>query len=68
MANITPMKAIRAYCIECSNNSAHEVQLCPMKDCPLYAFRLGKNPNIAKRELTDEQKAVLTARLANYRP
>ena len=59
---MTPMKAIRAKCLECSNGSANEVRLCPIPDCPLYEFRLGKNPNIKKRELTEEQRAELRER------
>lgn len=60
---MTPMKAIRAYCLDCSNGSAHEVKLCPMTECPLYAFRLGKNPNIKKKKLTPEQKEEIVRRL-----
>ena len=44
---LTPVKAIRAYCLDCSGDSAHEVKLCPISECPLYKYRLGKNPNRA---------------------
>lgn len=50
---ITPLKAIRLKCLDCVLGSAQEVQLCPCKDCPLWAFRLGKNPNIV---LSDEER------------
>ena len=40
----------------------HEIKLCTCTDCPLYDFRLGKNPNIKKRELTEEQRAELRER------
>ena len=53
--NLTPMKAIRAKCLDCSCGNPNEVKLCPVEKCPLYPFRLGKNPNI-KREYTEEQK------------
>ena len=45
MSNLTPMKAIRAKCLECSNGQPKEVRGCIITECPLYAFRLGKNPN-----------------------
>ena len=63
---MTPMKAIRAKCLQCSNDSPKEVKLCPIKDCPLYAFRFGKNPNI-KREYTPEQLEEMKKRLASAR-
>ncbi|MFC2119811.1 hypothetical protein ACFLQ4_01940 [Bacteroidota bacterium] len=40
-----PLKAIRQYCLDCSNGSPKEVKLCQIEDCPLYKFRFGKNPN-----------------------
>jgi hypothetical protein len=42
---LTPLKAIRQNCLQCSNGSAHEVKNCIITDCPLHPFRLGKNPN-----------------------
>ena len=60
---MTPMQAIRAKCLDCCLGSSNEVKLCPMDDCPLYAFRLGKNPNI-HREYTDAQKKAMVERLA----
>ncbi len=41
----TPLKAIRLKCLDCSCGSADEVRKCPIKWCPLYPFRSGKNPN-----------------------
>lgn len=51
---ITPLKAIRAKCLDCSCESPLEVRECPVTDCPLYMFRFGHNPNIS---LTEEQRA-----------
>ncbi|RJQ30563.1 MAG: hypothetical protein C4589_02985 [Peptococcaceae bacterium] len=45
-AHITPLKAIRKKCLDCSCWQPKEVKECPVKDCPLYRFRLGRNPNI----------------------
>lgn len=46
MKKLTPMKAIRAKCIECSGGSAYEVRLCPIKKCPLYPYRSGHRPKV----------------------
>ncbi len=50
---LSPIKAIRANCLDCCCGSSNEVKLCPIESCPLYPYRLGKNPY---RELTEEQK------------
>lgn len=41
----TPVKSIRKKCIDCSGGSLKEVRDCDIDDCPLYPFRMGKNPN-----------------------
>ena len=41
----TPIKSIRAYCIECQGGSYKEVRLCTSHDCPLYGYRMGKRPS-----------------------
>ena len=41
----TPIRAIRAKCLDCCANQAQEVRLCPCYDCPLYPYRMGHNPN-----------------------
>jgi hypothetical protein len=63
---MTPMKAIRAKCLDC-NSTASEVKLCPCTDCPLWPFRLGKNPNIKPRNLTEEQRKSAAERLKSAR-
>ena len=46
---LTPVKAIRAYCMECCDGQYSEIKRCP-KDgeqsalCPLYRYRLGHRP------------------------
>lgn len=59
----TPIQSIREYCLGCCLEDANEVKLCPDDECPLHPYRLGKNPNIKKRELTEEQKAAASERL-----
>lgn len=66
---MTPIKAIRAKCLDCCCGSAMEVELCPCKYCSLYPYRFGKNPNIkgGTFNLTEEQKAANAERLRKYR-
>ena len=52
---ISPLKAIRLKCLECSCGSSYEVKLCPATKCALYPFREGRDPYRAKVELTPEQ-------------
>ena len=40
----TPLRAIRANCIECSCGSKINVRLCPSKTCPLWGYRMGHRP------------------------
>ncbi len=47
----TPIRSIRSKCIDCSGNMLAEVRLCPVTECPLYQYRLGKNPARARRKL-----------------
>lgn len=44
---VTPMKAIRLKCLDCSCGSSNEVKLCTVEKCPLYPYRFGKNPSRA---------------------
>ena len=60
---ISPIRAIRAKCLVCSNGSYNEIKLCPVESCPLHPFRFGHNPNRPKRELTDEQRQALAERM-----
>lgn len=46
MRSINPLKAVREHCIWCCNGSVHEVALCPVKACPLWAFRFGRRPDL----------------------
>lgn len=45
MSGLTPLKAIRAKCIDCTCGSATEIRDCSIESCPLYEFRFGHNPS-----------------------
>ena len=40
----TPLKAIRAKCLDCVCNQYSEVRNCISLDCDLWPFRMGSNP------------------------
>jgi len=42
--DMTPLKAIRKYCLWCSTNQPKEIKFCPILECALYGYRFGKNP------------------------
>ena len=62
----SPLKAIRAKCLDCCCGSAYEVKHCTIHDCELYPFRLGNNP-FCTRSMTDEQKQAAAERLKSAR-
>lgn len=41
---LTPMKAIRQKCLDCSNYQPSEIKECTVKECALFEYRFGKNP------------------------
>lgn len=40
----TPLKAIRAKCLDCMCNNRAEVRRCPCEGCALWPFRMGRRP------------------------
>ncbi|WP_321404536.1 hypothetical protein [Maridesulfovibrio sp.] len=44
MKKLTPLKAIRAKCVDCCGDNRKEVAACPVENCPLWIFRAGKRP------------------------
>ena len=42
---LSPLKAIRAKCLDCCCDVPQEVRLCEVKSCPLWPYRMGHNPN-----------------------
>jgi hypothetical protein len=56
----TPLKAIKSMCVECLGGPGTEnlyalIRDCAAPACPLYEYRMGKNPYL-KQNLTDEQR------------
>ena len=64
---ISVLRAVRLKCLNCSAGSSKEVEQCPITDCALYPYRFGRNPNIKKREMTEEQREAMKVNLENAR-
>jgi len=41
---VSPLEAIRAFCVECSGGSPQEARLCQAISCQLWPFRSGGHP------------------------
>jgi hypothetical protein len=54
---LTPLKAVRKKCLECSGDKPSLVRRCDSQGCPLYVYRLGKN---FKRAGIGGRKALFT--------
>jgi hypothetical protein len=57
------LSVIRAKCLDCCGAIPSEVRLCTAVRCPLWPYRMGTNPLRSRREISDEQRAALRARL-----
>jgi hypothetical protein len=45
---LRPLKAMREKCMNCMGNNFNEVKACPVTDCALWYYRLGKRPVYSK--------------------
>ena len=53
MGKLTPMRAIRKKCLDCCNSQVVEVRACNIKNCPLWAYRMGHRPTTDLQQGTD---------------
>lgn len=72
LLDLSPLRSIRAKCLDCCCGSSNEVKACPCDGvngelCPLYQYRLGHNPNRTPRQYTDEERQAIAERLSQYR-
>ena len=51
---MSPLKALRARCIDCCADQPSEVRLCTAVACPSWPFRMGANP--WRKEASDAQR------------
>lgn len=63
--SLTPMKAIRYFCLECMMGSSDSIKACPSTKCPLYLYRTGKTGY--SKSYTDNQIEEFKRNLAKAR-
>ena len=56
---LTPIRAIRAKCLDCCGGQPKEVRLCSIEKCPLFPYRLGHRPK-AEETPTEETNGEKT--------
>jgi hypothetical protein len=61
------LAVLRAKCVECCGGQESEVRKCVAVACPNWPYRMGANPFRAPREITEEQREQLVARMARAR-
>lgn len=45
----SPLTAIRAFCVTCMGGYVDHIPGCTAPKCPLFAYRMGRNPNAKAR-------------------
>lgn len=59
MKILTPVKAIRAKCLDCCCGQVVEVRLCPVEKCSLWPYRMGKRPKkVEDEEIIEETDEI----------
>jgi hypothetical protein len=53
---LSPVRAIRVKCLDCSGDQRKEARLCPVKECALWPFRMGTNPNYKLKRAEREKR------------
>ena len=57
---MSPLRAIRAHCLDCCAGSAQEVAKCMALRCSSWPFRMGTSPH--RKPPSDEQKQAMRER------
>jgi hypothetical protein len=65
-AALTPVKAIRAKCLDCTSSQPEEVRNCTIKTCALWPYRFGKRP--ARPSMDAFQEVVLVTNASPILP
>lgn len=64
-AKLTPLTAIKYFCIECFGFERSQVEGCTSPKCPLYPFRLGDA--CSGKTMTEENKQKAKMRILAWR-
>ena len=66
MQILTPLKAIRAKCLDCCCGNSAEVRRCTAEKCPLFPYRMGHRPKTGTDTTVDTntEKSVASCRFS----
>jgi hypothetical protein len=62
---MSPLKAIRAKCYDCSYYQLKEIRLCEAIHCPLWPFRAGRHPYWGNGEKTRQSDGDSDGQMAS---
>jgi len=57
MKVLTPIKTIRAKCMDCTCDQPKEIRECRIISCPSWPYRMGKRPTEAERKVYERGEA-----------
>ena len=66
--HLTPIKAIRAKCLDCCCGHPSEVRICTALKCPLYPYRMGKRPKVGEDTPAEVNPSIFTAEAEKESP
>ena len=61
MKILTPIKTIRAKCMDCTCNQPKEIRECRMISCPSWPYRMGQRPSEHDRQVYEQQEVAACA-------
>ena len=61
----SPLRAIRAKCLDCSCYQLNEIRLCEATGCALWPFRAGRHPWIVEAKKTRRSEGGLERQMAS---
>ncbi|MEC4681649.1 MAG: hypothetical protein VST67_13265 [Nitrospirota bacterium] len=64
MKVLRPLKAIRAKCMYCCAGQVKEIRECPIPECALWPYRMGKRPITENGSPTVEEQSLAIERPA----
>lgn len=57
--NIPLLKVIRHYCLHCCGYYEGVTKTCTADDCVLHPYRMGRNPFLKRKKLSQKQLTAL---------
>lgn len=59
MKRLTPIKAIRAKCLDCCCQQPGDVRKCRIETCALWPYRMGRRPTAAPGPVSQKNRTLV---------